>query len=42
MTKITLRPDQSAVAGEMFDFDERRVGHFDTVAPFDHDRPLVR
>src|ERR1700686_4389715 len=41
MTKITLRPDKSAIAAEMLDFEQGRAGHLQTVAPFDDDRPLA-
>src|ERR1700681_1175536 len=41
MTKITLRPDQAAVATEMLYFDQGRGAHLQTVAPFDDNRALL-
>jgi hypothetical protein len=41
MTKITRGPDQAAVSAEMLDFNERSIGHLQTVSPLDDERTLV-
>ena len=41
MTKITLRPDQAAVAAEVLDLDQRGARHLQTIAPFDDERAIL-